>query len=126
MAQYGKIEFDFDHWSELAEKDPDAFEERRSAVIRQTIEQAPAPMRRRLQGIQWQVDNIRERSNNPMAACLKISNLMWKSVLEKDGLLDSLNSLGNTTLGNPDSPLRTRKPPATVLTFDRPRPELDD
>ncbi len=126
MAQYGKIEFDFDHWAELARKDPEAFEEKRSAIIKSTIEQSPTRLQRRLQGIQWQVDTVRSNSTNPMAACLKISNMMWKSVLEEDGLLDNLNQLGNTAIGDMSTPVRPKKTAATLLDFNRPRLELDE
>ncbi len=98
MAQYGKIGFDFDHWARLARTDPETFEQKRSELINEFIEKAPEHMKRRLNGLQWQVDTVRQGSSNPMAACLKISRMMWDSVLEEDGLLDSLNKLSHPEL----------------------------
>ncbi len=124
MAQYGKIGFDFDHWATLAKTDPEGFERKRSEVIQSHIDNSPEHLRQRLKGLQWQVDSVRQTSSNPMAACLKISGMMWKSVLEEDGLLDNLNSVTQATSIKPQQ--RKQKPAATVLSINSMTNRLKD
>lgn len=109
-------EFDFDTWAKLAENDPDAFEQARRAMLSSVIESAPEHSRRRLAGLQWQIDQVRERETTPMGSCIKIADMMWQNVLGNDGLLENLETL--TGAREPKSP--AAKPPAAVLPFLRP------
>ena len=86
-------EFEFDLWARLADHDPRAFEAARARVLQSLIESAPDAARRRLEGLQWRVDRIRETADNPMAACLRISGMMWDAVLREDGLVDRIEQL---------------------------------
>ncbi len=108
-------EFDFDTWARLAKDDPETFEAMRQNALQQLIDKAPAPSRPRLQGIQWQVDQLRQRTDSPMAACVQISQMMWNSVLGERGLLDALESPGKwATRGTPSDnvvPLHTPESP---------------
>ncbi len=70
---------DFDFWMQLARNDPEAFEKSRQKKIEELISQAPAGQRRRLRGLQWQIDQTRKLAGSPMASCLAISNMMWDS-----------------------------------------------
>ena len=107
-------DFPFDQWSQLAATDPAAFEAARERVLRSLIESAPATSRRRLEGLQWQIDRTRERADNPLSACIKISSLMWDKVLGEHGLVDSIEQLAGA------KPVRERTQlPATVLPFQR-------
>ncbi len=85
--------FNFDDWLELARNDPRAFEQQRLAYIHREIDKAPEETRRRMHGLQWQVDCIRAQAKTPLAACLRISGLMWDTVLGDNGLLDTLRQL---------------------------------
>ncbi len=85
--------FDFDEMARLATEDPDGFERRREQLLAAVIEQASPDLQRRLKGLQWQVDQVRMTTSNPMASCIRISQMMWDSVLEKDGLLENLQRL---------------------------------
>ena len=49
---------DFDAWALLANSDPETFETRRREVIQTAISRAPARQQRRLQQLQWQLDQI--------------------------------------------------------------------
>lgn len=84
-------EFDFDHWSELATRDPEGFEARRSEVIEAAIRRAPARTQTRLRRLQWKLDQIRRTSGTPLAACICMNNLMWESIHGRGGLLEALN-----------------------------------
>jgi Protein of unknown function (DUF3135) len=64
----------------------------RKECLDELIEQAPEHFRQRMEGLQWQVDVLRERSANPMAACLSISQMMWDSVVGERGLLEALEA----------------------------------
>ncbi len=83
--------FNFDEWMQLAKEDPAAFEEKRQQEIQSVISKGTS--QKRLEGLQWQIDQMRNSSTNPMAACLNISKHMWENVQGEDGLVESLNQL---------------------------------
>lgn len=70
---------DFDRWLELAKSDPDSFEELRSRTIDAAIGRFAQSRQSHLRRVQWRIDQVRERSRTPMAACIAISNMMWDS-----------------------------------------------
>jgi hypothetical protein len=86
--------FDFNEWSYLAKTDMQAFEDKRRHTIDQAILRLSSERQQRLRGLQWRIDQVRERASNPMAACLEISSMMWDSLLGENGLLEAINSLG--------------------------------
>lgn len=81
---------DFDEWRILAISDPEGFEAMRRKVLQAAIERAPEKRRQRLQGLQWRIDQVRQRSASPMAACISLSDMMWESFAGDQGLLDIL------------------------------------
>lgn len=93
MGYSSSHSFDFDEWVELASTDQDSFEQRRNAMIEDLITQAKEPIRRRLRGLQFRIDLERHRARTPMQACLKISSMMWDSLLDDNGLKAALESL---------------------------------
>ncbi|HHO68488.1 MAG TPA: DUF3135 domain-containing protein [Gammaproteobacteria bacterium] len=100
---------DFDQWAELARRDPEAFEARRSELIEAAINRLPADRRQRMRCLQWKIDQVRARSGTPMAACIRISEMMWDSLVGPGGLQEALQRLGDDRPG----PL----PEARVLEF---------
>jgi len=112
-------QFDFDSLSLLAQSDPQAFEAKRLEMVGQMIESAPESLRQRLRSFQWRIDRERERSDNPLQACIRISNMMWDMVYADRGFLWSLQALadpdGRLALGEADA-MR-----AQVLAFKPPR-----
>jgi hypothetical protein len=129
--EYSAAKFDFDEWAKLARDDPDEFERRRRATIDAFIASAPA-QRRRLEGTQWRLDRERELAHTPLKACLRISAMMWESLLEmKSGLEGVAAAMGNiepsrtlslvpqpgvTITGSTAAPV-TRKTSAEILPF---------
>ncbi len=85
--------FDFDEWANLAKEDPDAFENKRQQMIQDVLDKSSPKIRRRMEGLQWQIDQVRATSTNPMASCLKISQMMWDKTIGEDGLVDHLKQL---------------------------------
>jgi len=77
----------------LAKEDPGAYENKRERMIQEVIDSTSPEVRRRMEGLQWQIDQIRSTSANPMQSCLRISQMMWNSVLGDDGLLDHMRQL---------------------------------
>lgn len=102
--------FDFDSWAGLAQSDPQAFEARRRALLEEAIERAHPRQRERLRRLQWKLDQIRSLSEHPLGACVKLSDLMWRSVTGPGGLQDALGRLQTA----PTVPM----PAARVLDFD--------
>jgi len=115
--------FDFDDWSRLAKDDPAAFEARRLALIEEFLHQFPQPDQQRLRGLQFRIDMVRRRSRTPMGACLKISSMMWESLLGSHGLKSALDTL----IGYPGQPvpatsIRLTPSSAHVIPFRKPVP----
>ncbi|HEB94448.1 MAG TPA: DUF3135 domain-containing protein [Gammaproteobacteria bacterium] len=102
---------DFDFWKQLAKDDPAAFEALRREKVEQLIAQAPKTQRRRLQGLQWQIDQTRKLAVGPMASCLAISNMMWDSLHQLSLRQHELLS------ATPDKLQRPQNTAATVLAF---------
>ncbi|GMQ84070.1 MAG: hypothetical protein BMS9Abin06_0824 [Gammaproteobacteria bacterium] len=100
---------DFDHFSELAKSDPEAFEIKRAELIEQVIQSMPAHKQHRMRCLQWKIDQVRNQASNPMAACIKLSEMMWDSLVGPGGLREVLDRLGD---GNFEPP-----PKAGVLEF---------
>lgn len=48
-----------------------------------------------MEGLQWQIDQIRSAAPNPMSSCLKISQMMWDNVLGENGLVEHMRRLSN-------------------------------
>lgn len=93
--KFNEIEddFDFEKWSLLASKDPEAFEQYRERVINEFITDLPEEKQQRMRCLQWRVDSVRRLSKTPMAACIEISKMMWDSIKGEHGLMDALHEL---------------------------------
>ncbi|ANQ84630.1 DUF3135 domain-containing protein [Azoarcus olearius] len=86
--------FDFDHWCDLAKRDPAAFFHARHRLIERFIESHPAPQARRLREMQAFIDCVRVSSGTPMGAVRNIAGLMQErlDVLRRKGA--ELNAAG--------------------------------
>lgn len=112
-----KIEFDFDHWADLWKSDPVAFEVERTDFMEKLIASAPARQQRRLRGLLFEVDAIRSTSACPLKACIRISELMWKSFYQMRQLIsEDLR----------DSPQQQSVQGADILHFHRNRDRYSD
>jgi hypothetical protein len=105
--------FDFDEWMRLARCDPAEFERRRRVAIESAISHASARSQHKLRGLQWRIDMERQRARSPMAACIRISSMMWESVAGQGGLLEVLEALRTGDARRPRSVRRE----ADILTF---------
>lgn len=86
-------EFEFEYWLELAESDPDAFEDERSKMIETVISSSPAQYQHRLRQTQWKIDTIRQVSPNPLASCMRIYDLLMDKAYGDKGFVNCLENL---------------------------------
>ncbi len=120
--QNSDTNFNFDEWAKIAKEDPDAFEDMRKKMIQDVIEATSPEVKKRMQGLQWKIDNIRSTSPNPMASCLKISQMMWDNVLGEEGLLENMRKLNDPEqISKPKQP----KESATIINLNNNKIELD-
>ena len=102
---------DFDTWSQLAQSDPETFEARRAQFIEQMIQRMPSDKQHRMRCLQWKIDQVRARASNPLAACIKLSEMMWDSLTGPGGLRDVLE--------HPHRDGVEPRPRAGVMDFNR-------
>lgn len=113
MTQHRSAEVSFDEWRDLARTDPEAFEARRRAAVAEAIALAPADRRQRLERLQWRIDRERERYRDPLAACARLSCMMWESVHGPGGLVEQIRHLDARWTGRGPQD----RPTARVLSF---------
>ena len=101
--------FNFDSWAILARENPQLFEIKRKRIIEQAISQASPRRQKRLRCLQWQLDQIRNTSGTPLAASLRMQQMLWEKLAGDAGLLACLQ--GSATQPNP------RRHTATILPF---------
>lgn len=77
----------FDELVQIAKENPEQLEILRQHKINEIIDAAPENQRRRLRGLQFQVDCYRRIHKNPLASCISISKLMRDSLLELNDVL---------------------------------------
>ena len=92
-------DINFEYWVKLASTDPQKFEQLRQDKISAIIENSTSHRQKRLRGLQWRIDQIREQhKKSPTAACLAISELMWETF---EHLADLLQSQAKNGLSSP-------------------------
>lgn len=84
----------FDELKNLADHNPDALEALRQHLIEKTINSAGEDFRRRLRGLQFQIDMERQRASNPLSACLRMSRMMHERLQQ---MADSLSCTADTS-----------------------------
>jgi len=95
-AEIKKGDFDFDYWSNLAKKDPEAFEAAREAEINKHISSlGDQDVQERMERLQWRIEMERKRAKNPLDAAGRIYDMMWESVGRNIEALDELAELLN-------------------------------
>lgn len=78
----------FDQMRALAQSNPEALERLRMQEVENVINSAPEHMRRRLRGLQFQIDCKRKAQKSPMGACIALSNMMHESLLRLNAVLN--------------------------------------
>ncbi|EAT11550.1 DUF3135 domain-containing protein [Bermanella marisrubri] len=70
----------FEQLKEMAKANPDALERLRQEHVQAAINAAPEQYRKRLEGLQFQIDGQRRIAKNPMSSCITISKMMHDSL----------------------------------------------
>jgi uncharacterized protein DUF3135 len=83
-------DFDFDQWVSIAKTNPEQFELMRQQLINDAINQAPDDLKQRMEGLQWQIDQICNQANSPIDACLSISQKMLDNIYGEKGLVNAI------------------------------------
>lgn len=78
----------FDELKKLAQENPEELERFRQQQVNAIIESAPEHLRRRLKGIQFQVDCRRKLHKSAMGSCISISKMMQDSVKQLNEVLN--------------------------------------
>ena len=110
-------EVDFDHWSAIASTDPERFEQMRQAVIDEVISRAPERQQQRLRCLQWRIDQERRLAHTPLAACIRISNMMWEHVTSPGGLINALKHF-RVLISDDSEPANMLAQEAKILKFE--------
>jgi Protein of unknown function (DUF3135) len=97
----------FDELLELAQRDPQALEQYRQQQIDAVIDGAPAYLRTRLEGLQFQIDAQRTLHTSPMGACVKLTQMMQDSFSQLQDMLSSATDENMT--GNEQLPQKNAK-----------------
>jgi hypothetical protein len=116
MAEHQAGGLDFDAWAEVARTDPEAFERMRLAAIERCIADAPVQNQERLRRLQWRIDQERRRAGTPLAACIRVSRMMWQSLIGEGGLRDRLLMVNEVLRDGTEA---ATPPSARVLHFNR-------
>ena len=100
----------FDELAALAKEQPEKLEEFRQKEVERLISNAPERMHKRLRGLQFEVDAQRKIHKTPMASCIAISNMMYKS-------LRKLNHALNGEYITPSTPHHNAQEQSKVVQF---------
>jgi len=79
----------------MAQDDPEGLELLREKLCTQLIDNAPKRYQRRLNGLQFQINMARKKSNNDLHSCIKISEMMMESYQQLQSAINELK-LENT------------------------------
>ena len=122
----------FDVLVDMARNDPDGLETLRRSLTDAVIAAASSEnTKRRLQGLQFRVDMERRRAGNPLAATIRISEMMCRSLADLHRSMVALEPDESDTGVESDNPARqgprtadgngpARGADATVIEFPRP------
>lgn len=102
----------FEVLAELARRDPNALQALGRLLTDDVIKHAPRPAsRRRLEGLKFRIEMERRRAPNPLAACARLSQMMFQSLSELHTVLNEPNGYrkqpetpSGTVLGFPSPP----------------------
>lgn len=109
-----KRQDDFDYWMDLAERDPECFEEYRTRLLNEYIANTPEEKQEHLRRLQWRVDQSRRLAKNPIDAMNRISRLMWDELLRLNNHQKQLIAM---MTGRYSKQVIPQPESATILTF---------
>lgn len=103
----------FDVLVDMARNDPEGLETLRRSLTEAVISAATSDVtKRRLKGLQFRVDMERARAHTPLAATIRISEMMCRSLADLHRSMVAPESLDT------DQPAANEAPPANVIEFE--------
>ncbi len=101
----------FDEMVQLAQSNPQEFEQLRQQLIADLIDNSPVHSQRRLRGLQFRIDMERQLAKTPLNTCLRVSRMMH----------DQLDRLRQALLNSPQSETsvsgQSADPVASIIPF---------
>ncbi|GAB1263551.1 hypothetical protein NBRC116493_23510 [Aurantivibrio infirmus] len=109
----------FDVLKDMAENDPEGLEQLRQQHVNEIIDNAPEKIQRRLRGLQFQIDAQRQLHPAPLAACIKISQMMYESFSEMRFMLNGVIEEKSLKLVGAETTTTVKEAivPAKILKF---------
>jgi len=93
MSQERSFDAWFEELSTLAKTDPQAFEKKRLELIKEAIAHSSEDNRPQLQRLQWRIEMERKRAKTPLAACIRLNDMLMEMVYGEGGFLEAINIL---------------------------------
>ena len=94
------MNFDFDHWSQLARQDPAAFFAERELMINAFISSAPPEHQEMLREMQRMIDGTRAEAGTPMKAVRQMMGMMADRLDAMRGQLLQLREESDELVGH--------------------------
>lgn len=94
-------QFDFQEWADLYKVDPEAFENRKEAVLRDFVSRASEPHQKSLEHTLFRIRMASARSKSPLQSALEASKLMWESFGKLREQVELLQTELNAPAGKP-------------------------
>jgi len=87
----------FEELADLGRRDPQALEALGRLLTDDVIRHAGPASRRRLEGLRFRIEMERRRAPNPLAACARLSQMMFESLSELHSALNEPGGYRRTT-----------------------------
>lgn len=101
---------DFDRLAELARTKPQVLERYLRLKVNQIIARASSEERNRLRQLQFRIDSVRHRTKTPLAACIKISQMMQDELwCLRQALSSGANSASHSSSTNVSASTDSRR-----------------
>lgn len=82
---------DYEELAVIARENPEHLEQIRQHFVEKHIRSAPDYMQRRLRGLQFQIDSLRQLHKGPLGSCVEISRMMYESLGKMRETLTGMN-----------------------------------
>ncbi len=85
--EFAEVNEKFDERVRLFKEKPELFEKMRLEAIESFLDTIKdLEKRKRLEGLQWRVDQVRRKNKNPLSSCTALSEMMWANFRELNEL----------------------------------------
>ena len=103
----------FDELARLAADDPEELEALRQALVAQHIASRPESKHQKLERLQFRIDGVIQRSNNPVHACVLLHQLMIDNT---SSLLHEMKQLPRTVVSSSNTNSVVKQPRLILIS----------